>query len=176
MLLSRTPEPFVCRTKHKGLKVKSDILSDGTLVLILSVGRHCSECPTESWYTQVEECIQAMFAHVRKHRVGFGILLHVRPEASLSLEVIQRVKNMMTGNADIIRDHLKGTMIIVPTTPVKLMILAVLAISPPLKTVSTFVLTSEGMNNPLKWGLPKDLQMDMCSEIVGLPWPDATNV
>lgn len=177
MRLTRTPVPW-CYGSPEGsdLRVCSAILSDGTLLLLVSIGRDWRRSHPDDWEAELAQRFADMFAHVKEHRVGFGLVLHLRPDVDVSVDIVRTVSAIVKRDPEVLRRHLKGTVVIVPSTSVEVIVWTAVAFSRPLRPFETYVMTAKDMaeRQLTEWGLPRDLEKKTCKKIVSLPWPDGS--
>ena len=174
--LSRNPPVIDASAGTNGASIRagSSVLSDGTLLFLVSVGPGWRESSDGDWRSAVRAKFDEIFRTVQEKAVCFALLLHVRPDAEVSLDIVKFVNSVVKTRGDLLRGNLKGTVIVVPSATVEMIIWAAMAICPPVKPLETSVMSSEPTNvsETTEWGLPRDLQRTLCKKIVAMPWPE----
>lgn len=177
MKLTRTPPVFTIDLTgvetHGDLLAECSVLSDGTLLVLVAIGREWRARHRTTWPTEINRRFTEIFAHVTTHRVCFGLVIHVRPDADLSFDIIRHVNELIKSRQDILNHHLKGTVVVVPSKAVEVIIWAALALQPPQRPFETYVVGASDTKAAMtKWGLPRDVQKSMCKKVAAMPWPD----
>lgn len=179
MRLTRTPPPWVYDDPDAlatgELQVCTAPLSDGTLVCFVSIGKRV--LGSVNWEARLLRSLTCIFEHAEKHRIGFALVLHVRPNADLTSSMIKTAIAIVKSFPHLIQTHLKGTVAIVPNAVVEAMIVAAMTIKPPTKPFVTKVISAGDFRGVelTELGLPKDAQRAVMKQAVAFAWPDGSD-
>lgn len=178
MTLTREPVCYVCKDglSTPDLFVKNASLSDGSLVVWVSVGPQWVGGHEHDWKKKLKTQIANIFAHIATHKMCFGLVLHVRPGVQLSIELVQSVRKIMRDDVPFLKAHFKGGVVILPSSALELIVLGALRLLPPIKPVQTLVLTEADAHDQVTdWQCPKSTKKNACKLIADMQWPDASD-
>ena len=178
--LSRTPVVWTSSSGDKrqrvneGIFVTTETLSDGSLLVFLQIGPGWLDCDLPVAKDRMKKQLAIVLRHIRTHNLGFAFLIHIKPNAGLTLEMVRYVNEYLKQMRTTLLNHLKGTMIVLPNPTIEVLIMTALAFLPPLKPLHTHVVTEVDHVAVTELGLPKSVQKTLLQQLVKLPWPDAS--
>lgn len=178
--LSRQPVVWTSSTGDKrqkvneGIFVTTETLSDGSLLVFVQIGPGWLDCELPVAKERVKKHLSIVLRHIQTHNLGFAFLIHIKPNSGLTLEMVSFVNEYLKQKRTTLLNHLKGTMIVLPSPTIQFLIMTALAILPPLKPLHTHVVTEDDNMTVTELGLPKSVQKTLLQQLVKLPWPDAS--
>ena len=168
MSLSRQPRPWSTDLNVDGSVIHdSSVLCDGTLCLYIKIGKGWKR---EEWRQSLEALFSDFFEHVQKHKICFALLIHIEADSGVTPDAVAHVNNHLKKKRNVIMQHLKGTIVILPNPVYEIIILSALALLPPLKPFDTKVCPTLFSGN--KWNLVPEMHEEMIKWVLSLPWPD----